>query len=62
MKILLRAQDIFHRFFDSDIWYSFKKSKVTVVAACVTVVLMLAAIAAPLIAHPIHRLIRHLST
>ena len=50
MKILLRAQDTFHRFFDGDIWYSFKKSKVTVFAACVTAVLMLSAIAAPLIA------------
>ncbi len=50
MKIFLRIQDTFHRFFDSDIWYSFKKSKVTVLAACVTAVLMLSAIAAPLIA------------
>jgi len=39
-----------HRFFDSDIWYSFKKSKVTVIAACVTVVFMLSAVGAPLIA------------
>jgi peptide/nickel transport system permease protein len=45
-----RVQDILHRFFDSDIWYSFKKSKVTVIAACVTVVIMLSAVAAPLIA------------
>ena len=50
MKITARIQDTRHRFFDSDIWYSFKKSKVTVVAACVTAVIMLAAIAAPLIA------------
>lgn len=50
MKIAARIQDTFHRFFDSDIWYSFKKSKVTVIAACVTAVLMLSAIAAPLIA------------
>jgi peptide/nickel transport system permease protein len=50
MKIFLRIQDTFHRFFDGDIWYSFKKSKVTVLAACVTAVLMLSAIAAPLIA------------
>jgi peptide/nickel transport system permease protein len=50
MKFTARIQDTSHRFFDSDIWYSFKKSKVTVIAACVTVVLILSAIAAPLIA------------
>ena len=50
MKSVTRIQDTFHRFFDSDIWYSFKNSKVTVLAACVTAVLMLSAIAAPLIA------------
>ena len=50
MKITTRIQDILYRFFDSDIWFSFKKSRVTVIAACVTAVLMLSAIAAPLIA------------
>ena len=50
MKSLARIQDTFHRFFDSDLWYSFKKSKVTVIAACVTAVFMFAAFAAPLIA------------
>ena len=50
MKITARIQDTRHRFFDSDIWYSFKKSKVTVIAACVTVVFMLSAFGAPLIA------------
>jgi peptide/nickel transport system permease protein len=50
MKITARIQDTRHRFFDSDIWYSFKKSKVTVIAACVTAVIVLASIAAPLIA------------
>ena len=50
MKITARIQDTIHRFFDSDIWYSFKKSKVTVVAACVTAVIMMASISAPLIA------------
>jgi peptide/nickel transport system permease protein len=50
MKSIVRIQDTIHRFFDSDIWYSFKKSKVTVIAACVTAVIMIAAIAAPLIA------------
>ena len=50
MKLTARIKDTIHRFFDSDIWYSFKKSKVTVVATCVTIVMMLAAAAAPLIA------------
>ncbi len=50
MKSAARIQDTVHRFFDSDIWYSFKKSKVTVVAACVTAIVMLSAFAAPLIA------------
>jgi peptide/nickel transport system permease protein len=50
MKTVIRIQDTIHRFFDSDIWHSFKKSKVTVIAACVTAVIMMAAIAAPLIA------------
>ncbi len=50
MKFTARIQDTAHRFFDSDIWYSFKNSKVTVIAACVTAILMLSAIAAPLIA------------
>jgi peptide/nickel transport system permease protein len=50
MKSIVRIQDTIHRFFDSDIWYSFKKSKVTVIAACVTAAIMIAAIAAPLIA------------
>ena len=50
MKITARIQDTRHRFFDSDIWHSFKKSKVTVIAACVTAVIVLASIAAPLIA------------
>ena len=50
MKITARIKDTLHRFFDSDIWYSFKKSRVTVVAAIVTAVFMLAAFGAPLIA------------
>ena len=50
MKIVARLQDSVHRFFDSDIWFSFKKSRVTVIAACVTALMMVAAIAAPLIA------------
>jgi len=50
MKSTARIQNTVHRFFDSDIWYSFKKSRVTVIAACVTAVIILSAIAAPLIA------------
>jgi len=50
MKSIARFKDILHRFFDSDIWFSFKKSKVTMVAACVTLVIMVSALAAPLIA------------
>ncbi len=38
------------RFFDSDLWYSFTRSKVTVLAALVTLAFILAAIFAPLIA------------
>jgi peptide/nickel transport system permease protein len=49
MKSIARIQDSVHRFFDSDIWYSFKKSKVTVFAAGITAIFMLSAIAAPLI-------------
>ncbi len=50
MKSVARIQDTIHRFFDSDIWYSFKNSRVTVIAACVTAVIILCAFAAPLIA------------
>jgi peptide/nickel transport system permease protein len=50
MKSIVRIQDSVHRFFDSDIWFSFKKSRVTVIATCVTVVIIISAIAAPLIA------------
>jgi peptide/nickel transport system permease protein len=50
MKITVRIKDTAHRFFDSDIWYSFKKSRVTVVATCVTLLIITAAIASPLIA------------
>lgn len=50
MKTSARLQDILRRFFDSDIWFSFKKSKVTVTAAGVTMVIIVASLAAPLIA------------
>lgn len=44
-----RIQDLAHRFVDSDVFYSFKQSKITVVAAAVTATMFLAAIFAPLI-------------
>jgi len=50
MKITVRIKDTAHRFFDSDIWYSFIKSRVTVIAACVTLVIISAAVASPLVA------------
>ncbi len=49
MTTVARLRDSADRFFDSDIYYSFKKSRVTVVAATVTATLVLAAIFAPLI-------------
>ena len=39
----------FRRFVDSDIWSSFKQSKVTLCAAAVSAAIILAAVAAPLI-------------
>lgn len=37
-------------FFDSDVWYSFTRSKVTMIAAFVTAVMIMSAVCAPLIA------------
>src|SRR5262249_62393104 len=45
-----RSRSRFGRFFDSDIVYSFLRSKVTVAAALVTLAIVLAAFLAPLIA------------
>ncbi len=45
-----RMADAWRRFFDSDIWFSFKRSPVTIVAAVTTVLLMGAAAFAPLVA------------
>ena len=50
MKPVVQFHDSLHRLFDSDIWYSFKKSKVTIVAACFTVIMIFSAFAAPWIA------------
>lgn len=49
MRHAHRVLDSLHRFFDGDIWYSFKQSRVTVTAAVVTAVLVLSALFAPLI-------------
>ena len=45
-----RFLDALHRFFDSDIWYSFLRSPVTVVAAVITVVMIGSALLAPWVA------------
>jgi peptide/nickel transport system permease protein len=44
MQELARVQDLLYRFFDGDLWHSFKQSKVTMVAAAVTAVIFLAAL------------------
>ncbi len=49
MQTTARLQDSVHRFFDGDIWYSFKQSKITVIAAIATVILVASAILAPFI-------------
>ncbi len=46
MELVARLQNTSHRFFDSDMWHSFKRSKVTIVAAIVSSVLILAALLA----------------
>lgn len=50
MNKIARIKDTAHRVLDSDIWFSFKRSKVTVIAASVTLVMIFAAMAAPIIA------------
>ncbi len=49
MRALAGLQDSLYRFFDGDLWHSFKQSKVTVVAATVTAVILLASLFASLI-------------
>ncbi len=44
-----RLADGVHRFFDSDIWFSFKSSRIAVVAGIVTAIIFLAALFAPLV-------------
>lgn len=47
MVAAARIRDSLDRFFDSDIWFSFKRSKVTVAAAIVSGAMVLAALIAP---------------
>ncbi|MCG8692356.1 MAG: ABC transporter permease [Minwuiales bacterium] len=47
MVAAARIRDSLDRFFDSDIWFSFKRSKVTVAAAVVSGAMVLAALIAP---------------
>ena len=47
MQYYSRFQDSIYRFFDGDIWYSFTQSRTTMVAAFVTVILVVAAVFAP---------------
>lgn len=49
MGPVARLQDNLARFLDSDIWYSFRTSPVTVVATAVAIIMIVAAIIAPLI-------------
>ncbi len=46
MELAARLADTSHRLFDSDMWHSFKRSKVTIVAAIVSTVMILAALLA----------------
>ncbi|WP_227819914.1 ABC transporter permease [Marinobacterium aestuarii] len=50
MQRLMTMRDDWHRFLDSDLFYSFKGSRITVIATLVTVVMILAALFAPWIA------------
>ena len=49
MEVTKRIRDSLHRFFDGDFWYSFTQSKITMISASVTAVMLLAAFFAPLI-------------
>lgn len=44
-----RIQDSLARFLDSDIWHSFRTSPITIVATCLAVVMIVAAMIAPII-------------
>ena len=47
MATVDRLNEVRHRFFDSDLWYSFTQSRITVVAAIVAVSMILGAVFAP---------------
>ena len=47
---LWRLRDSLHRFFDSDVFYSFRRSPVTVLAFVTTVIFFVGAFAAPVLA------------
>ena len=49
-SLLWRLRDSLHRFIDSDVFYSFRRSPVTVLAFIVTVVFFIGAFAAPVLA------------
>lgn len=50
LSVTARAMDSVRRFFAGDVWYSFRSSRVTVVAAVVTAVIFLSALFAPWVA------------
>ena len=47
MATVDRLNEVRHRFFDSDLWYSFTQSRITIVAAIVAVSMILGAVFAP---------------
>jgi len=49
LSIAARARDSLHRFFDGDIWYSFKRSKITMIAAAVTAVMVFSSVFANIV-------------
>ena len=49
MNFISRTQDTLHRFLDGDVWYSFTQSRITIVAAIVTIILVGASVLAPFI-------------
>ena len=49
MLYTARIGDLLRRFFDSDVYYSFRGSRVTMLAAAVTAVIFAAAVFAPLL-------------
>ena len=50
LSVAARTADAIRRFFAGDIWYSFRSSRITVVAAIITAVIFLSALFAPWVA------------